>query len=65
MDQGMVDGQETESDVERGTFQLGIITMGDKKKGASNTRYARPHLDFAAPASSPWTHTDKECLERV
>jgi hypothetical protein len=29
------------------------------------TQYVRPHLEFASPAWSPWTQTDKECLERV
>jgi len=28
-------------------------------------QYVRPHLEFAAPAWSPWTITDKECIESV
>ena len=28
-------------------------------------QYVRPHLEFAAPAWSPWTVADVECLERV
>ena len=28
-------------------------------------QYVRPHLEFAAPAWSPWQEGDKECLERV
>jgi len=28
-------------------------------------QYARPHLEFAAQAWSPWTEADKECLEKV
>ena len=27
--------------------------------------YVRPHLEFAAPAWSPWTAADTECLEKV
>jgi hypothetical protein len=29
------------------------------------TQYVRPHLEFESPAWSPWTQTDKKCLERV
>jgi ribonuclease P/MRP protein subunit RPP40 len=29
------------------------------------TQYVRPHLEFALPAWSPWSLSDKECLERV
>jgi hypothetical protein len=29
------------------------------------TQYVRPHLEFAFPAWSPWSLSDKECLERV
>ena len=29
------------------------------------TQYVRPHLEFAAPAWSPWTLADKECLEKI
>jgi ribonuclease P/MRP protein subunit RPP40 len=29
------------------------------------TQYVRPHLEFVLPAWSPWTKTDKKCLERV
>ena len=28
-------------------------------------QYVRPHLEFAAPAWSPWTQGDKETLEKV
>ncbi len=28
-------------------------------------QYVRPHLEFACPAWSPWTETDKETLEKV
>jgi len=28
-------------------------------------QYVRPHLEFAAPAWSPWTVSDKECIESV
>jgi ribonuclease P/MRP protein subunit RPP40 len=28
-------------------------------------QYVRPHLEFAVQAWSPWTETDRECLERV
>jgi hypothetical protein len=27
--------------------------------------YVRPHLEFAAPAWSPWTNHDIECLEKI
>ena len=29
------------------------------------TQYVRPHLEFSAPAWSPWTEHDIECLEKV
>jgi len=28
-------------------------------------QYLWPHLEFTAPAWSPWTITDKECIESV
>jgi ribonuclease P/MRP protein subunit RPP40 len=28
-------------------------------------QYVRPHLEFASTAWSPWTQSDKECLEKV
>ena len=28
-------------------------------------QYVRPHLEFAAPAWSPWTRNDIDCLEKV
>ncbi len=28
-------------------------------------QYVRPHLVFASTAWSPWTQSDKECLEKV
>jgi ribonucleases P/MRP protein subunit RPP40 len=27
--------------------------------------YVRPHLEFSTPAWSPWTQTDKDCIEKV
>ena len=55
---------------QRANAVLGQVTRSfhyrDKKTFVQlYMRYVRPHLEFATPAWSPWTATDKEVLERV
>ena len=44
-------------------FSITIKTALNKKK--LYVQYVRPHVEFASPAWSPWSETDKLVIENV